>query len=418
MCEAFGYDNIIVSSGVDILQFMDDMHYPFRANVLFKEWLPLDQRAGAYLRIPSSGRPELLLDCTEDIWHTPPQQLPDGWDSPFEISEFTSTVALIEQLKTAMRPVYLGPDNPLELPATSCNPERLCQSIAFQRRFKTDYEHACIGRANALAAAAHLVARDTFLARGSELDIKLAYLGACGQAEVDMPYSIIAGLNEHAAVLHHYRLDTSPPDEHRSFLLDAGVSVFGYASDITRSWAFEQNSEYAELVARMDAKQLELCAAVRPGISGIDLHLSSHQKIAEVLVEFGLVNCSAEACVESDLTSYFYPHGIGHGLGVNVHELGGRLANAEGEEIPPPQQYPALRNTCPWEAGSVNTVEPGLYFIPSLLEKLRAAPQSADVVWPKVDSLQPYGGVRIEDNMLLTKDGEAINLTRQAFAAM
>ncbi len=410
-CNELNLSGILISSGQQQIQFMDDMAYPFRANVYFKEWLPLVKRYNSFLFIPATGKPHLYLDVSEDIWHTERQKLPVNWQSAFTVSEFEGLPDIKDVLKQA---AYLGEHNEFELTKEQCNPLSLRHKIDYQRRFKTAYEHECIRHANHAAAAAHLAAKDAFYEKASELEIKLAYLAASGQSDDDMPYSIIAGLNEHAAILHHFILDSSPPDEHRSFLIDAGVEVNGYASDITRSWAFDGSSEYAELIDCLDARQQELVASIRAGGSAIELHELSHLKMAEVLEQFSIINCSAESCVVSGMSATFYPHGIGHGLGVNVHELGGYLGNPDGAEIPPPAAYPRLRNTSQFAAGAVHTVEPGVYFIPSLLARLKSSDLANSVNWPRVETFLPFGGVRIEDNVLIGEDGLE-NITRAAF---
>ncbi|MFK7731526.1 MAG: Xaa-Pro dipeptidase [Pseudomonadales bacterium] len=410
-CSELQLSGVVLSSGQQQIQFMDDMAYPFKANVYFKEWLPLVKRYNSFLYVPASGKPSLYLDVAEDIWHTQAQQLPEGWQAAFDIIEFDTLPDIGKLLAGA---AYIGEQNEFGLPQEQCNPVALRQKINYHRRFKTDYEHECIRKANLSAAAAHLAAKDAFYAKASELEIKFAYLAACGQADDEMPYSIIAGLNEHAAILHHFILDNVAPRQHRSFLIDAGVEVNGYASDITRTWAFDESSEYAEMIDCVDTKQLELVASIAAGGSGVQLHELSHLKMAEVLQQFSIINCSAQACVESGLSTTFYPHGIGHGLGVNVHELGGYLANADGGEIPPPEAYPRLRNTSDFAAGSVNTVEPGVYFIPSLLEKLKASDLAGNVNWDRIDEFLPYGGVRIEDNVLIG-ESDVENITRSAF---
>jgi Xaa-Pro dipeptidase len=109
----------------------------------------------------------------------------------------------------------------------------------------------------------------------------------------------------------------------------------------------------------------------------------------------------------------FFPHGLGHLLGLQVHDVGGRLANRDGELAPPPAAWPGLRNTRTLDAGAVVTIEPGLYFIPALLESARDGAAASAINWSLIKELMPFGGIRIEDNVLATTDG-ADNLTRNA----
>jgi Xaa-Pro dipeptidase len=109
------------------------------------------------------------------------------------------------------------------------------------------------------------------------------------------------------------------------------------------------------------------------------------------------------------------PHGIGHLLGVQVHDVGGFMENESGGTIDPPSGHPFLRLTRVLEEDMVLTVEPGLYIIDLLLENLRGTPAETHVNWNTVDRLRPFGGVRIEDNVRVLADGNE-NLTRDAFA--
>jgi Xaa-Pro dipeptidase len=165
----------------------------------------------------------------------------------------------------------------------------------------------------------------------------------------------------------------------------------------------------------MHGLQQELCEAVAPGIDWRELHLRAHRLIAQLLRDAGVLQLSAEAAVAAGVSSAFMPHGLGHLLGLQVHDVGGLIAVAGTEPIPRPDGHPALRLTRRLEAGMVVTVEPGLYFIDSLLDKLRAGPHAAAVNWTLVDTLRSCGGIRIEDNVVVTASGHE-NLTRAAFA--
>ncbi len=416
--EETGFDEIVIGSGESKMQFADDMAYPFKANPYFREWLPLAKRAGCYLQISAAAAvPRLFLLNVEDIWHTAPEALPAGFDQGLEIVEYASIKELKTHLsKTEGGIAFINETNELGLAADCWNSKAVTDQIDFQRRAKTPYEQECVREANRQAVPAHRAAYQAFMAGASELEIAAAYLAACNQSENEMPYAIIAGVNEHAAVLHHHNLFKQPQTP-RSFLIDAGVAVNGYASDITRTYAFEPGSEFAEMIRMMDTVQLELVAAGGIGKCPIELNVLSQLKVAEVLRQFDVLKVSAEEAFDADLSAAFYPHGLGHHLGSNVHDRGSNLANAQGDKVPASEKYPKLRSSAPMVANQIHTVEPGLYFIPALLEKLRAGKHAAKFNWSRVDKFIPYGGIRIEDNIVVHGDGRLENLTRDAFAA-
>jgi len=415
--EATGYQSILIGSGATKMQFQDDMAYPFKANPYFREWVPLATRAGCYLELnKGASKPRLFLLTVEDIWHTAPESLPAGFDQAFDIIEYAD----IDELKKTLagkNTGFINEVNTLEAAAEAWNPQAVINRIDYQRRGKTAYEQACVREANRCAVPAHRAAQQAFMAGASEVQIAAAYLAACDCRESEMPYGIIAGVNEHAAVLHHHNLSKQPQTP-RSFLIDAGVEVNGYASDITRTYAYDSGSDFAAMIELMNKKQLELCAEGGIGKSPVDLHVLSQHKIAEVLIDFDVLNMSAEEAVANDIAASFYPHGLGHHLGCNVHDKGSQLANAQGDILPPPEKYPKLRSGSPMVANQIHTVEPGLYFIPAYLEKLKAGEHAYLINWSRVDEFLPYGGIRIEDNIIVHADGSLENLTRDAFATI
>ena len=152
---------------------------------------------------------------------------------------------------------------------------------------------------------------------------------------------------------------------------------------------------------------MRLCAAVRVGSPYEDLHDESHRQAAEILRDAGIVRGALDEAVARGVTRAFYPHGLGHSLGLQTHDVGCALRQARSGNA-------FLRNTSDIAVGQVFTIEPGLYFIDDLLAPLRAGPEAALVDWKTVDALSPLGGVRIEDDLLVT-GGEPVvrNLTRE-----
>jgi Xaa-Pro dipeptidase len=155
---------------------------------------------------------------------------------------------------------------------------------------------------------------------------------------------------------------------------------------------------------------------VRPGVDYREIHLEAHRAIAAILVAQGLVSGTAEAAVETGLTSVFFPHGIGHLLGLMVHDAGGFMAAPEGGVLAKPEGHPYLRLTRTLGAGFVVTIEPGIYFIDSLLAQARGDARGRAINWRQVEALKPWGGIRIEDNVVAQAGGPR-NLTREGFAA-
>jgi Xaa-Pro dipeptidase len=164
----------------------------------------------------------------------------------------------------------------------------------------------------------------------------------------------------------------------------------------------------------MEDIELELCGSVTRGTDYREIHLGAHRLIAALLREAGIIGCSADEAVDARLTSVFFPHGIGHLLGLQVHDVAGLARDASGIEIPRPEGHPYLRLTRRLEPGFVVTIEPGLYFIDLLLDEARADGRGRHIRWDVVDRLRPYGGIRVEDDVVCTP-GAPENLTRAAF---
>ena len=121
------------------------------------------------------------------------------------------------------------------------------------------------------------------------------------------------------------------------------------------------------------AEQRALIEGIQPGIAYLDLHVDMHKRLCALLVAFGLVHCSAEAAFDLGISRTFLPHGLGHLLGLQVHDVAGHQINSAGDQLPPPDEYPSLRLTRTTQPGMVFTIEPGLYLIPMLLDRLRSS---------------------------------------------
>jgi Xaa-Pro dipeptidase len=361
----------------------------------------------------------------DDYWYLPPadpenwwarhfdievMRTPDGWRKALDARLASASIAVEHMAAIGDAPALRA-----HFSAPGLNPAGLLDRLHVSRTRKTPYELACIREAARRAASAHVAAEQAFRAGKSEFAIHLAYLADCEQSDTELPYNNIVALNEHAAVLHYQARERRTPDRLHSFLIDAGCTVNAYASDITRTYAHE-SGEFAALVKGMDSVQQGLTGSVRAGLDYKALHLRAHRMIAGVLEAFGIIRVSADAAVESGLSSVFFPHGLGHFLGLQTHDVAGLIDN-DGTPIPRPEGHSALRLTRVLETDNVLTIEPGLYFIDVLLDRWRREQDPSMIDWDRVAALAPCGGIRIEDNVVVTEGG-CENLTRQAFAEL
>jgi len=413
--EALGYQRLVIAAGLPHPLFQDDQSHPFRASPWFTWLVPAVSAAGSVLVLEPGRRPRLLFAAPEDYWHSAPQLPEAAWVVLFDI-----TLHAAEQLPVsafqdfaAGRTAWLGEAIP-PVAEWEQNPARLIAQLQQLRCLKDAYEIACLREATRIGVAGHLAAERAFRGGASEFEVLLAFLGAAKQTEGELPYPPIVALNDHAATLHYQRREVRAPGRRLSLLIDAGASCRGYGSDITRTWSSSPGL-FGSLIDGMHGLQQELCAAVKPGVDWRELHLQAHRLVARLLRDAGVLRMEPEDALQSGVSAAFLPHGLGHLLGLQVHDVGGFQPAADAAPIDRPPGHPALRLTRVLAPGMVVTVEPGLYFIHSLLAELRAGPHAKAVNWPLVERLAMYGGIRIEDNVVVTATGHD-NLTRTAFA--
>jgi len=417
--EASGFSSLLVHSGSLLEVFEDDRTYPFEAHAPFKVWVPLADAPDSFVWFEPGARPRLILNQPQDYWYKS-AEIPKGyWVPHFDLRSAPDRAAARSQLPQDLSGcAYIG-DVSGQVGTwglKAINPPALMRRLDYARAVKTPYELVCLREANRLGALGHRAAAAAFRAGASEFEIELAFLGACGLREQELPYNPIIALNAGGAVLHYQVLEKQSPPERYSLLIDAGAEFAGYASDITRTYAAE-DADFAALIGRMDRMQRALCAEVRPGADWRDIHLQAHALTAEVLREADLILCAPEEALQKRVTSVFLPHGIGHLLGLEVHDVGGFMAAPEGGDIGKPEGHPYLRLTRRLETGFVVTMEPGIYFIDQLLAQARSDERASLINWSRVGELSRFGGIRIEDD-LAVRQGGCENLTREAFAAL
>lgn len=416
--EACGRDQLVIAAGHPITKHLDDQDYPFIVHPAFKQWLPLLDAPGSWIVYTPGKKPKLVFLQPQDFWHVVPESPTGYWVDHFDIEIIRKWPEARKHLPADPdRCAILGQPRDAVEDMIPNSPRPLVDALDYHRAYKTPYELILMRQASVLGARGHRAAEAAFRAGESEFGIHMAYLHAISQIDAELPYASIVGLNEHGAVLHYTHFDRTPPEQSLSFLIDAGASSAGYASDITRSHAAPQAEEFQALIEAVDGVQQKLCAMVRANQDYRQMHLEAHHMLAGVLRDQGFIDMSPEAAVEEGVSSIFFPHGLGHSIGLQVHDVGGFLKNARGEKTAQPEGHPFLRQTRTLEPSMVCTIEPGLYFVDMLLAQLRERPQAKNVNWERVDRFRPYGGIRIEDDVACT-EGEPENLTRDAFASL
>ncbi|MCC6382253.1 MAG: aminopeptidase P family protein [Dehalococcoidia bacterium] len=285
---------------------------------------------------------------------------------------------------------------------------RLSSCVSEARRSKDADELAAMRAAAAASRMGHLAglwhARPGMTERQLQVEIEAAMFRAGGDRTA---YGSIVGAGPNAAVLHF-------PPSSRSLgvdelvLVDAGAEVDSYASDVTRTYPTGRRFEglQRDLYQLVLAVQEAAIGGARPGREYRGLHLEAAAAISIGLVDLGILRGDPAGLVERDAHALFFPHGLGHMLGLATHDAGGCLAGRPASDR---LGLRYLRADLPLAPGYVVTVEPGVYFIRALLEDpaLRRRFRD-DVAWERVDRLLDFGGIRVEDDVLVREDGPEV----------
>ena len=409
---------VLVHSGTENHYYGDDRGVAFQAYGHLLHWISVN-RPNQFVYFRPGERPIYFQIVPSDFWYEQGIDIAPEWEETLTIVQLGSLDELSVQLKQdcVSDIAYIGGDDDIAasfgIDKSLINPKKLLAYLNFSRAVKTHYELEQLRAANRLALLGHAAAKVRFLEGGSEYEIHMAFLQATQNLEDECPYTNIVALNEKAAILHYQFKRKINEDKGRVLLIDAGCKVRAYGSDITRTSVSEDvHPEFRSLVTAMEALELALVDEVKPGKTYQSLHASTLTRIASVLVDHKICTGEAADLIELNIPQLFMPHGVGHLLGIQVHDVGGHQSDINGTILPPPENSPALRNTRAMEVDMVFTVEPGLYFIPLILEAERSSDRGKLINWNAVDELYPCGGIRIEDNIRVTPDG-AENLTRQ-----
>jgi Xaa-Pro dipeptidase len=276
------------------------------------------------------------------------------------------------------------------------------------RACKTTEELALMKRANDVSGSAHRAVMAAARPEMKEYHLQSVFEAECLRAGLKhLAYPSIVATGANAAVLH-YRHNNAALKDGDLLLIDAGAEDKGYAADITRTFPVNGRftSRQRDVYEVVLAAQKSCIERARPGVISADLHVHSMRVIADGLKSLGLLRGDTDGLVEGGAVRLFYPHGLTHMLGLDVHDVTG----GKRRVLPNPTKVP-VRFVARLEPGFVITMEPGVYFIAALLQdrELRRKHKSS-VDFAKAETFLDFGGIRIEDDIVIT-DGAPLNLT-------
>jgi Xaa-Pro aminopeptidase len=381
-----------------------DQFFEFRCHPEFRYLADADVQEGVLAFDPAEGWTVFVPvpDVDDQVWHGVPSGPPSG-------RPLTELADWIEHRRgrafASLGCTVNGAD------ADQGLTDRLRDAVTALRRVKDHEEQRRLRAAAEVTRAGFLAAfreaRPGIAERALEIEMETAFLRAGGQRPAFD--SIVAG-GRNASVLHFE--PTSRPLKAGDFvLIDAGAEAEGYASDCTRTFVVggRPSPEQTDLHALVLAVQEAAVARCVPGAEYKQVNIDAMLQMAEGLVDFGLLKGKPEGLVDRGALALFWPHGIGHLIGLCVHDVGGYADGRTPDERP---GLKWLRADLTLEAGHALTVEPGLYFIDALLDNPENRETFApDVAWLRADALRRLGGIRIEDSVIVTEDGPEI-LTR------
>ncbi|GAB1609417.1 xaa-Pro dipeptidase-like isoform X1 [Argonauta hians] len=290
------------------------------------------------------------------------------------------------------------------------NDEFLHPVISECRVFKNDYELEVLRYTNKVSSAAHREVMRQIRPEMYEYQLESIFRHFCQYygGGRHMAYTCICGSGENAAILHygHAGAPNAKKLENGDIcLLDMGTEYCCYSSDITCSYPVNGKfTEKQKIVYEAVLKAASnVFAAIKPGVSWVDMHKLAERTELEELKKAGLLQGDVEEMMKVHLGAVFMPHGLGHFMGIDTHDVGGY--NNSGERSTEPGMR-SLRTNRVLQARMVLTIEPGIYFNNVLLDNALADPNQAKFLVPSViDEYRNSGGVRIEDDIIVTENG-------------
>jgi len=417
---------ILILGNNDAPKNYADNVYPFRQDSHFLYYAGINETGMAMLIEPDGrdilfGRPH---DPDDLVWHGPRPHVGDhataaGFGANMDVSALKSEIDRL--IKADVRIHYLPPyraDRAFQLAELlDANPEKvgngvsedLVRAVCNQRLIKSFEEIIEIEEALFVTAQMYQVAMSE--ARPGRSEFEIAGLMQARALELGRQQAFTPIVSVRGEVLHNHSYDNRLADGDL-LLMDSGAESPGfYASDITRT--FPVNGKFSDRQRRIYeivlAAQMGVIHAASPKHDNKEMHRLASRTIAGGLTALGLMKGNPDDAVEAGAHALFFPHGLGHMMGLDVHDmedLGDIVGYPEGEERSTQFGLAFLRMTRKLEPGFVITVEPGIYFIPALIDQWRSENRHNEFIdYDRVEDFKSFGGIRIEDDVLITEHG-------------
>ncbi len=419
---------VLLLGNVDVPMNYADNIYHFRQDSSFLYYFGLNfQRLAGVIDI-DSGEEILFGDdiAIEDvIWMGPQASLQDN-AATVGVKKTAAYNELFNCIQTAIRqgrkvhflPPYRAENKLLLQELLGIAPAKqkdyssleLIKAIVAMRSIKEACELEELTKACAIGYDMHVTAMKLSHVGQSEQYITGILEGIAASGGLGPSYPII--LSQHGEILHNHNHDAILK-EGKLVLVDAGASSnMNYASDFTRTIPVggKFTSKQQEIYDIVLAANNHATALTKAGTTYLSIHLEAAEVIASGLKELGLMKGDVKEAVKAGAHALFFPHGLGHMIGLDVHDMEdlGQIYVGYDDETRPVQQFGTayLRLGKKLEAGNVITNEPGIYFIPALIDKWRAEKINTDFInFDKLDAYRDFGGIRLEDNILVKEGG-------------
>ncbi|OUL17845.1 aminopeptidase P family protein [Nostoc sp. 106C] len=397
--------------------------YPFRANshFLYFAGLPLPNAA---IRL-EAGKLELFMDDPQPssaLWHGEMPKREEiaqmiGANAAKPIAELEFLVADAATIAVQDAATWTKQSQLLNRWILPQNPPQgidleLAKAVVSLRLTHDEGALAELRKAAVVSVEAHKAGMAATPKAKREAEVRGAMEGVIIAHNMTTSYNSIVTV--HGEVLHNeqYHHPLQPGD---LILADVGAETeMGWAADITRTWPVSgkfsstQRDIYDVVLAAHDA----CIAKISPGVEYGDIHLLAATVIAEGLVDLGILQGNAQDLVELDAHALFFPHGIGHLLGLDVHDmedLGDLAGYEEGRKRSDRFGLGYLRLNRPLRPGMLVTIEPGFYQVPAILNDAKQSSKYHNVVnWERLSQFVDVRGIRIEDDVLVTTDGSEV----------